>query len=398
MSTGYLKIINGNIITPTGILKKGSLLIAGKKIIEVSNGKGFSDNWKECSVLDAKGLYVAPGCIDMHVHGGAGHDFLEATPEAFIAIAEAHAQYGTTAMYPTLAVAPSKLFYQVFNTFSQLQKLEWKGASLLGLHLEGNYINPKYKGAQDSRYIQLPDPEEYKLMLDSTDCIKRWSAAPELAGASDFARYATDRGVIVSLAHTGADYSVVEAGLEAGFVHVTHFYNAMQGVHKQREYKKEGTIESVYLLDNLTVEIISDGVHLPPPILRLVHKIKGVERTALVTDCCAAGAGASDVKCFDPRVIIEEEVAKLADRSALAGSIATADRLIRTMMKQAGIPLVDAVRMVSETPARIMKIDHQKGSLQKGKDADIILFDEDIHVQATLVEGKIVYMQPGIEL
>lgn len=387
MDTTLIKIINGKIFTPAGIRKEHILLVQNGKIAEITD----KNTEVAGATIDAKGLYVSPGFIDMHVHGGAGHDFLEATPEAFITIAEAHARYGTTAMYPTLAVAPGELFYRAFDVFNQVKDKTYDGATLLGLHLEGNYINPKYKGAQDPRFIKLPVAEEYKAMLDSTDCIKRWSAAPELEGALEFAKYATERGVLVSLAHTDADYTQIEAGYRAGFTHITHFYNAMQGVHKQREYKHEGTIESVYLIDGLTVEVIADGVHLPPAILRLVHKIKGTERTALVTDCCAAGAGATDGKCFDPRVIIEDGVAKLADRSALAGSIATTDRLVRTFVKQAGIALSDAVKMASETPARIMQIDNRKGSLQKGKDADIIFFDEDINVCFTMVDGRIVY-------
>lgn len=390
MKSNSYKIVNGRIITPGGIIQGGSLLFTDGVLVEITDR---TIDFPDVPVIDAQDRYVAPGCIDTHIHGGAGHDFLEATPEAFLAIAEAHAKHGTTTLYPTLAVAPNELFYQAFEVFNQLKGTEHNGACMPGIHLEGNYINSKYKGAQDPRYITLPDPEEYQAILARTDCIKRWSAAPELDGALDFARYASQRGVVVSLAHTDADYLQVEAGYKAGFTHTTHFYNAMQGVHKQREFKQEGTIESVYLIDGLTVEVIADGVHLPPAILRLVYKIKGVEATSLVTDCCSAGAAPAGATCFDPRVIIEDGVAKLSDRSALAGSIATADRLIRTMVKQAGIPLADAVRMASETPARIMHIDKRKGTLEKGKDADILIFDEDITIYRTIVGGRTVYQK-----
>lgn len=388
--TSRIHLINGKILTPSGWMENGLLRIENGVIAEITT---INREDPDARIIDVQGNYIAPGCIDMHVHGGAGHDFLEATPEAFRRIAEAHARYGTTTLYPTLAVAPPATFYRAFEAFRLVVQGEpYAGASMPGIHLEGNYLNPRYKGAQDPRYIGSPRPEEYRALLDS-GCIERWSAAPELEGALSFAREASGRGAVVSLAHTEADYRQVKAAFEAGFTHTTHFYNAMPGIHKQREFKREGTVESVYLIDGLSVEVIADGVHLPPPVLQLVHKIKGTERTALVTDCCAAGAGASGARCFDPRVIIEDGVAKLSDRSALAGSIATADRLIRTLVQQTDIPLRDALRMASETPARIMGIDHRKGTLEKGKDADIIVFNEAIAIQWTIVEGRVVFQR-----
>ena len=176
---------------------------------------------------------------------------------------------------------------------------------------------------------------------------------------------------------------------EAGYTHATHFYNAMPGFHKRREYKYEGTVESIYLIDDMTVEVVADGIHVPPTILRLVYKIKGVERTCLITDALACAASDSQV-AFDPRVIIEDGVCKLADHSALAGSVATMDRLIRTMVQKAEIPLEDAVRMASETPARIMGVLDRKGTLERGKDADMIALDRDLNVRAVWAMGELV--------
>ena len=174
---------------------------------------------------------------------------------------------------------------------------------------------------------------------------------------------------------------------EVGFTHATHFYNAMPGFHKNHAFKYEGTVESVYLIDDMTVEIIADGKHLPPTILDLVYKIKGPDRTALITDALACAASDSD-KAFDPRVVIEDGVCMLADRSAIAGSIATMDRLIRTMVKKVGIPLGDACRMASETPARIIGVDKRKGTLEKGKDADIMMFDPDLNLKCVIAMGR----------
>ena len=186
-----------------------------------------------------------------------------------------------------------------------------------------------------------------------------------------------------------AEYEDILTAHEAGYLHATHFYNAMPGFHKRREYKYEGTVESIYLIDDMTVEVVADGIHVPPTILRLVYKIKGVERTCLITDALACAASDSQT-AFDPRVIIEDGVCKLADRSALAGSIATMDRLIRTMVQKAEVPLADTIRMISETPARIMGVDDRKGTLQRGKDADLMVLDKDLNVRAVWAMGKLV--------
>jgi N-acetylglucosamine-6-phosphate deacetylase len=195
----------------------------------------------------------------------------------------------------------------------------------------------------------------------------------------EFGRFTSSRGLVVSVAHTTADYKTLKEARKVGYTHATHFYNAMTGVHKKREFKHEGTIEGIYLIDDMSVELVADGIHVPAAILQLVYKIKGVERTALVTDAMHYAA-AEDLKVDNSRIIIEDGVCKLADRSALAGSIATMDHLVRTMVGKAEIPLCDAVRMASETPARIMGIYDRKGSLEVGKDADMVMLDRDLNV------------------
>ena len=231
--------------------------------------------------------------------------------------------------------------------------------------------------------------EENRYGIRIENLVEITDAAPELPGAMQFGKYVTSKGVLASVGHTQAEYEDIQTAYEAGYTHATHFYNAMPGFHKRREYKYEGTVESIYLIDDMTVEVVADGIHVPPTILRLVYKIKGVERTCLITDALACAASDSQT-AFDPRVIIEDGVCKLADRSALAGSIATMDRLIRTMVQKAEIPLEDAVRMASETPARIMGVYDRKGSLQRGKDADIQILDKDLNVRAVWAMGKLV--------
>jgi N-acetylglucosamine-6-phosphate deacetylase len=393
MKNTYTKLLNGRIITPAGIVRDAHIIFSEGKIIEISSRNTEIEG---AQIIDAQGHYVAPGCIDIHVHGGGGHDFTEATPEAFRAAAEAHAVHGgTTAIYPTLAAAPRKVFEQAMQTCNAVMNMPERngGARIMGLHLEGNYLNPVMRGAQDPACIYPPRPDEYHDLLRGSDhCIRRWSAAPELEGAHDFGRYATARGVLVSLAHTTAGYPQVKAAFDAGYRHVTHFYNAMTGVHREGVFKREGTIESVYLMDDaLTVELVADGIHVPPSILQLVYKIMGAGRIALVTDSMLAAACPGGIdEIYGGRVIVEDGVCKLADRSAIAGSIATMNQTIRNMTQQAGVPLADAVRMASETPATIMRINDHKGSLAQGKDADIIIFDSDINILSVIIEGRII--------
>ena len=262
-------------------------------------------------------------------------------------------------------------------------------STIMGLHLEGPYFNPRKAGAQDPTIIRVPDPKEYRHMVEDYDCIRRWDVAPELPGAIGMGRYITEKGIVAAIGHTAAEYPDVKAAYDVGYTHATHFYNGMPGFHNVREYKHAGTVESVYLLRDMTVEIICDGIHVPPTILKLVYLMKGVERTALVTDALAVSCSNSN-RAFDPRVIIEDGVCKLSDRSALAGSIATMDRLIRTMVEKADVPLADAVRMASETPARIMGIYDRKGSIQRGKDADLMLLTPELDLQDVYSMGHLV--------
>lgn len=386
MEDTLIQIVNGKVITPQGVDRQARLVLKAGRIAEITREQGGVEG---AQTIDAQGAYVAPGCIDTHLHGGDGHDFTEATPEAFRAIAYAHATQGVTTLYPTLAVAPTTVFRQAIKACETVVSQPYEGARIEGLHLEGNYINPLLKGGQDERFIQLPDPVEYQELLESTRLIKRWTAAPELPGALEFARYAHSKGILVSLGHTAADYPTVKRAYEAGFTHATHFYNAMSGVHKQREYKHEGTIESVYLVPEMTVELVADGIHVPPAILRLVCAFKGIDRISLISDAMAAAACLRPEHLrLDPRMIVEDGVCKLADRSALTGSIASGIRLIQVMAEKAEIPVADCVRMAATNPARLMGIDDRKGSIERSKDADLILFDENFRLQSVWIGGK----------
>ena len=378
------QLINARILTPQGWLKDGSVLIRDGKILEVTNCDLAVIG---AQLVDVKGMYVLPGGVEIHAHGGGGRDFMECTEDAFRAAVRTHMKYGTTSIFPTLSSSTVPMITQAAETCTKM--MAEKDSPILGLHLEGHYLNMAMAGGQLPENIKNPDPNEYIPIVENWSCIKRWDAAPELPGAMQFGKYITAKGILASVAHTQAEFEDIRTAYEAGYTHATHFYNAMPGFHKRKEYKYEGTVESIYLIDDMTVEVVADGIHVPPTILRLVYKIKGVERTCLITDALACAASDSQT-AFDPRVIIEDGVCKLADRSALAGSVATMDRLIRTMVQKAEIPLADVIRMISETPARIMGVLDRKGTLERGKDADIIALDKDLNVRAVWAMGQLV--------
>ena len=377
------QIINGKIFTPQGWLDEGSVLMRDNKILEVTNCDLALIG---ANLIDAKGMYIVPGFVCMHAHGGGGHDFTECTEEAFRTAVKAHQRHGATSIFPTLSSSPFSEIRKAVSICEKLMKEE--DSPVLGLHVEGPYLNPKMAGGQFSGKVKNPDKEEYTSLLDETNCIKRWDSSPELPGALEFAGYLRSKGIVAAISHTEAEYDGIKAAYEAGYTHAAHFYNAMPGFHKRREYKYEGTVESVYLTDGMTIELIADGIHLPSTILRLAYKLKGVSHTCLVTDALAYAA-AEGVEITDPNVIIEDGVCKMADRSSLAGSIATRDVLVRTMVK-AGIPLGDAINMVSETPARIMGVDDRKGTLQKDKDADLLVLDRDLNIRAAWAMGNLI--------
>lgn len=388
-----LKIYNGKIITPTGIITNGYLLIEGNKITQIGEGNIYVSG---CPELDAHGQYISPGFIDIHVHGGGGYDFMDGTVDAFLKIAETHAKYGTTAMSPTTLTSETEDLLHILDIYKTAVLQNENGASFIGMHLEGPYFALSQRGAQDAKYIRNPDSVEYKTILAHSDQIVRWSAAPELPGALAFADYVKSKGILVALAHTDAVYDEVVKGFEHGYNLATHFYSAMSGVSRKNAFRYAGVIESCYLIDEMDVEIIADGTHLPAPLMKLVLKIKGTDRTALITDAMRAAGmpeGESVLGNYKTglKVIVEDGVAKLPDRSSFAGSVATADRLVRTIIAETGISLFDAVKMITATPARIMGISKTKGSLAVGLDADIVLFDEHISIDTTIVGGKIIY-------
>ena len=387
-------ITNGKLILPTEIWDNGYLIFNNDKIVEIGKGQhpeGLSD-----TIIDAEQNYISPGFIDIHTHGAGGFDFMDATVEAFLKIAETHAKYGTTSLLPTTLTSTNEELFHLFDIYSQSKNLNIKGAKFIGIHLEGPYFSYNQRGAQDPKYLRIAEEKDYLEILNATSDIVRWSIAPEIEGAIPLGELLVKKGILPSVGHTDAISDDVMEAFDSGFTLMTHLYSGMSTITRRKAFRYAGALEAAFLIDDMDVEIIADGVHLPKSLLQFVFKFKGADRIALVTDSMR-GAGMPDGYyklgsiSNGQDVLVEDGVAKLQDRSAFAGSVATADRLIRTMTTIAEVPLVDAVKMLTYTPARIMGIHNEKGSLAVGKFADIIIFNDLIEIKMTIVEGEIIY-------
>lgn len=391
-------ITRGQVIDKNRILPSANVVIVDGKIDSVCEE---AVDIPHSVTIDAQGHYVAPGFIDIHVHGGGGYDFMDNSLEAFSGIARAHARFGTTSMFPTTLASDKNQLTEAIKCYEATQTQALAGAQFLGLHLEGPYFAMSQKGAQDPRFIRPPNPTEYQAILSQYPCIKRWSAAPELEGAMEFGKYLREKRVLPAVAHSEATYEDMVKAFDAGYCLVTHMYSSMSSVTRKNGYRTAGIVESALLMDELDIEVIADGKHLPAPLLQLLYKIKGPDRIALVTDAMRGAGmpeGESILGNIDTglKVIVEDGVAKLPDRSAFAGSVATTNHLVRNMVRLAGVSICDAVKMLTATPARIMGVLDRKGTLEPGKDADVVLFDDDFNVLTVIIAGKVFFQSGGV--
>lgn len=382
-------IVNAKVIFPGEIRDGLALVCQDGRIADILPQAQLGEH---VETIDAKGLYLSPGFVDIHTHGGGGFGFMDGTAEAIDGAARFHLAHGTTSIVPTTLTCPDEELYQVLDAFRAL-KATRPPYTLLGVHLEGPFLNPLKCGGQDPAFLSMPDLRRAEEILSRSDDVIRWSIAPELDGALDLGKMLARRGIVASVAHTTASFAQVEAAMFAGYSMMTHFYSAMSACYKEGCYRVAGAVEAGYLLDGLSLELIADGKHLPAEILRMVWQFKGADRVALCTDAMAA-AGLPEGTVFQNgrpphgvTSVIHDGVGKLLDHSALVGSVATADQLVRVMYKEVGVPLCDAVEMMTLSPAKMVRA-HGKGSIRIGKDADFVLFDDQIHVRAVVSGGQ----------
>nr|WP_319473780.1 N-acetylglucosamine-6-phosphate deacetylase [uncultured Sphaerochaeta sp.] len=344
-------------------------------------------------VYDCTGFYLSPGFVDIHTHGSGGHDYMDGTEEAFIGAAASHLQYGSTTLLPTTLASSDESLFKTFSIFQTIKKSEAVLPHLPGLHLEGPYFCHKEKGAMEENHLRLPAPEHYMNILErSQGTILRWSLAPELPGALEMADRVINEGIHVSAAHTCATYEEMSEAFDHGVNHLTHFYSAMSSLTRKDGMRILGVIESGYLIDGLTLEVIADGMHLPGPLLRLIYKCKDHDQICATTDSMRAAGMGPGPSILGPKqegtpVFVEDGIAKMPDRTCFAGSVATCDRLVRVLMAEVGLSLEEAVKASSLLPARFMGLDQETGSIAIGKQADLLVFDQSISMKRVFVSG-----------
>ena len=359
--------------------------------VYIKDGSIFSvtDQVLDCdTIYDYTGKYVSPGLIDLHTHGAGGFGFTDSSPDEVIKGCNVHLAHGTTTILPTVMAAPFDVMQRSLADISAAKKSEQVKSNLIGAHLEGPYLSAAQCGAQCPTYITPPIPKEYEALINEYgDDIARWTYAPENDPDGTFAAYLQKHGILPSAGHTDAKYPDVATAIEHGMRLITHLYSCTSTVTRSQGFRSLGVIESAFLRDELYVEIIADGKHLPPDLVRMIVKIKGMDKVALVTDSLDIAATDMVAGQFKggSAFIVEDGVCKLPDRTAFAGSIATADRLVRVMRDECGFDLVDAVRMMTATPAALLGL--PKGSIKAGLDADIIVFDEGVNVTDVFVGG-----------
>ncbi len=344
-------------------------------------------------VIDGKGRYLAPGFMDLHVHGGGGYSAMGGK-DAVLKMCRAHAQYGTTSILPTTLAAPIAQLKTAIDGIREAQA-EAKDVNILGAHLEGPFLSPNMCGAQSPENILVPDEWDYEDLLSYWDGIKIVGAAPETKGGMALGRAIQAHGMIASVAHSSGDYDVAEEAFKNGYSDVTHLYNACTSCHKIGVFRYAGTVEAALVNDNVTTQIIADLRHQPVGVLKLTYKCKGADKMYLITDGLEYAAlemeeGQTFMQENGMAVVYEDGVMKLADRSCLAGSVATCDKLVHNMYKEVGLPLPIAVKMATATPANVIGLGDRKGKIQEGYDADLILFDEDVKVSFVMVGGEII--------
>ena len=389
---GIVLFQNFRVLTPFRILENYSVLVKEDKI-EAIGEKGAIKAERDMEIIDGKGLlYLSPGFIDIHVHGGGGADCLEGTREALEIMARSHARGGTTAFCPTAAAAPMEQIFQLLETIREISSFPTGGARILGAHVEGPYFSETQRGAQNPDFLRLPSREDLERFLFYQEIVKIISLAPELPGALEFGRRMREAGIMVAIGHSDATYDEVLSAIENGFSHVTHIYSAMSGVRRINLYRVAGVIESALLRDELTVEMIADGKHLPPHLMQFVLKNKGLGQVCAVTDAIeAAGMPEGEYEIGGLEVIVEEGVAKLKDRSAFAGSVATMNLVVKTLVHLVGLPLEEAIQLVSFNPAKFLGLDYRQGVIAPEKDADLVVLGSNLEVKMTMVQGEIVY-------
>ena len=377
-----VKIKCDNIVTPSGIYD-GYLYFSDGVITEISK------NDKKCDTgYDLTGKTLMAGFVELHSHGAGGYPFLTEEAEVVARACDFHLKHGTTTILPTLSASPIDVMERGVMAIKEARDGHLTRANIVGAHLEGPYLSPEQCGAQCTDYITEPIPEDYRALVEKLgDAVARWTYAPERDAGGVFARYLNERGSLPSAGHTNAKYTDMKAATDAGCKLVTHLYSCTSTVTRSMGFRSLGVIESAFLEDSLYVELIADGKHLPSELVRMIVKIKGIDRVALITDSLEiAGTDIKEGVMAGTPFIVEDGVCKLCDRSAFAGSVVTSDRLLRFAVYGCGFSLTEASKMLSDVPAVLLGL--KTGRLEEGFAADLVVLNGALEVEGVFAHGE----------
>jgi len=382
---GEIKIriaIKNGLLIQHQFLKRADILVDGEKIIEIGRSLAVP---RDAYSIDARNLYVSPGFIDTQVNGGAGYSFLDNTEEAFERIRIFHAMYGTTSLLPTAVAFPiqeTRNFLGLVKTFRKIHP------NILGAHLNGPLVSEKKRGAMNQKYILPPTLENLKMLISGfEDTVRIITLAPEVPGIEKLIPVLKKYGIVASIGHSDATYEEARKAIDMGITHFTHFFNAMRGFH----HREPGVVGAALASKSTTVGLIADGIHVHPAAIRLLVKLKGVSAICLVTDSIrATGMKDGAYESGGVRVFVKGKKAETRN-GTLAGSTLTMIEAIRNFKASCEISLPQAVQAATLNPARLLKINNIKGTLDERKDADIVVFDENFRVHYTIIRGEIVY-------
>jgi N-acetylglucosamine-6-phosphate deacetylase len=408
--------LGGTVILPDRLLVDSCIWVTNHRISLIAPRSAVALQSDGVEIIDLNGGYLAPGFVDIHVHGGAGADFMDGSEDAFLTICQAHARHGTTSLLPTTTVARHeqhlaflnvcRKFREYFFTSRQPDRLphvfaqrarEERCARILGAHFYGPYFAPEACGCHPKESARSPTRDEFEQYLAFADCIATATVAPELPGAEDFVRSCRDHGINCNAGHSHANFDQMEAAVGWGVRHVDHLFCAMSDRARLRQSQtypmRGGVMEATLFFDELTTEVIADGKHLQRELLLLAYRIKGPNRLALVTDCNRALDMPDGEYVFGPldggeKIIRRDGVGLMPDGTALASGVVGMDECVRTFHRLTGVPLVETVRMATLTPAAIAGWSGEIGSIEVGKRADLLMLDKDLQVQAVFIDGE----------
>ena len=387
MATALL-FTNAALITPNAHIQRGWLLASGAKI--AAFGWGDAPEIADAEIIDAGGNTLLPGFIDVHVHGGAGSEAMDSNREALETMAHFYAQHGVTSFLATTWTESRPKIQAALEAIAAATGQQPDGATILGAHIEGPYLNPERCGAQSTTYIRRAERDEALAFLD-TGVVRLMALAPEYTENHWLIRECVRRGIAVSAAHTAATYAQMQAAVAMGLTQSTHTGNAMTGLH----HREPGTLGAALTLPEIRAELIADNIHVHPAVMQIIYRCKGADGLILISDA-VRGAGMPDGEySIDERTVtIHNGIVRLPD-GTLAGSTLTMERALQNLIAATGEPLSALWQTSSLNAARAVGVSARKGSLEVGKDADLVLVDSEVNVQMTVAEGRVVYRTPA---